>query len=89
MLEYLFMLGRSPDSRISPPEVIASLHDKMPVSRRTAGDLHAAIRRVVTPPCVKGRNNAWFHIIRIKDSELWQQLQKRIINAASEYAGLV
>ncbi len=44
---------------------------------------------IVTPPSVRGRNKAWFHIVRFKDSALWQQLQKRIIDAASEQANSV
>lgn len=41
---------------------------------------------VVTPPSVKGRNKAWFHIVRFTDSALWQQLQKAIVDAANEHA---
>ena len=41
---------------------------------------------VVTPPSVRGRNKAWFHIVRFTDSALWEQLQKRIIEAANEHA---
>lgn len=40
---------------------------------------------MVTPPSVRGRNKMFFHIVRIKDSALWQQLEKRIIEMAKEY----
>lgn len=40
---------------------------------------------VVTPPSIKGRNKVWFHIVRFKDSALWQQLQKQIIDVANNH----
>lgn len=40
---------------------------------------------IVTPPSVKGRNKMFFHVIRVLDSALWQQLEKRIIEMAKEY----
>ena len=40
---------------------------------------------IVTPPSVRGRNKMFFHIVRVKDSALWQKLEKRIIEMAKEY----
>lgn len=43
---------------------------------------------IVNPPSIKGRNKTWFHIIRFKDSDLWQELEKRIIEDAKEYTNI-
>ncbi len=43
----------------------------------------------VKPPSVKGRNNKSFYIVYLKNPTLWQQLQKKIIDAAKEYTDLL
>lgn len=43
---------------------------------------------IVTPPSVRGRNKTWFHIVRVKDSELWKQLEKEIIAKVREYTSI-
>ena len=44
---------------------------------------------VVNPPSVKGRSKEWFHIVRFRDKELWEQLKKEIIVAARDYTNTI
>ena len=44
---------------------------------------------VVTPPAMKGRNKIWFHIVRIKDPALWEQIQARFVVLAKEHTDLL
>ncbi len=40
---------------------------------------------IVSPPSVRGRNKAYFWIVKFKDSALWQQLEERIVARTKEY----
>ncbi len=42
----------------------------------------------VSPPSVKGRNKAYFWVARIKDSALWEKLEKKIIEKAKEFTNI-
>ncbi|MBI4100798.1 hypothetical protein HY439_03630 [Candidatus Microgenomates bacterium] len=44
---------------------------------------------IVSPPSVKGRNNNYFWVIKLKNDLLWQQLSKKLIEEANQYANSI
>lgn len=40
---------------------------------------------IANPPATRGRNKQFFWIVRITDSALWQQLEKKLIEVAEDY----
>ncbi|MCL4417340.1 MAG: hypothetical protein M1365_11685 [Actinobacteria bacterium] len=50
---------------------------------------HGSAVWVVSPPSVRMRNKRYFWIVRLKDKELWKQLQELIIEKVKEYTSSV
>ncbi len=44
---------------------------------------------LVTPPCVKSRYKQYFWIAELKNTALWEILQKKIIDAVIEHTNLL
>jgi len=39
----------------------------------------------VNPPCIRGKNNTFFWIVRILDKDLWRKLEEKIIEVVKNY----
>ena len=40
---------------------------------------------LVTPPSTRTKRNVWFHVVRFKDTALWQQVREQIEQVVIDY----